>query len=59
MTSNMVYICRDLARVTEESWYLPAANLYFHLFSLIPGQLSLYLFLLNQPSVWFGMRRER
>ncbi len=55
---NMVYICRDLARVSEESWYLPAANLYFHFFSLIPGQLSLYLFLL-MPTVglvWYAAR---
>ena len=54
----MVYIYRDLARVSEESWYLPAANLYFHFFSLIPGQLSSTCSYSCQPSglVWYAAR---
>jgi len=55
---NMLQICRDLARASEESWYLPAANLYFHLFSLIPGKLSLCLFLLMPTLglIWYAAR---
>ncbi len=58
---NMIEACRDLSKAGSQSLYLPAANLYFYLFSLVRvvGMLQIYLLLPTLCLVWYAGQAAR